>query len=219
VATGNVAVTAKKALFKDNDCGLKGNKSWKDSGTLQSLSHVDKNTYHQIMELYKFIILGSGDTYLSKQLAMNSSERSEFKSNLTFVASTLNRRCQTGRLYTDLNLKSFFRGEAQETNCGPSLDQMQITPAKELSEGEEMARKSYNVRTVEIFNESVVDGKYVLSDLSKLGITTSAGDVLRPVQDDVLAPFTKAEVMASNGALKDYIGQMIYVARGVFSAD
>jgi hypothetical protein len=217
-STGNSAVTAKKALFKDNDCGLKGSKKWSDSGLIQRMSHVNQTTYDQIMELYRFAIIGSPDSYLSKQLAMNSSERSEFKRNLELVASNMNERCHAGKLHTDLNLKSFFRRESHTTNCGPKLSSIVAAPAKELGPGELMANKVYNVRTAQIFNEPIVDGQRKLTDLSKLGVTSTVGDVLKPVKDHQLNQYTISEavVVASEGPLKAYIGQTIFISKGVF---
>ena len=81
-----------------------------------------------------------------------------------------------------------------------------------------MAKKVYNVRTQQIFNEPVVNGKRELTDLSKLGVTTSVGDVLKPVRDHILNQYTISEaiVVASDGPLKNYIGQTIYISKGVF---
>jgi len=216
--TGNTAVTAKKALFKDNDCGLKGSKNWSNSGLIQRMSHVNQETYDQVMALYKFAVIGSPDSYLTKQLAMNSSERSEFKRNLKLVASNMNERCHAGKLHTDLNLKTFFKGEAQETVCGPKLSEFTAEPAKALEAGEFVAKKVYNVRTSQIFNEPVVAGQRKLSDLSKLGVTTSVGDVLKPIRDHQLNQYTFSEaiVIASDGPLRSFIGQTIYVSKGVF---
>jgi len=216
--TGNTAVVAKKAVMKDNDCGLKNDKKWAKSGLIQRMSHVDQDVYNQIMELYKFVFLGSPDSYLSKQLAMNAAERKEFKNNLKLVATNMNSRCHAGKLYTDLNLKSFFRGEKQITKCGPKLGEIEVSPAKVLEAGEKMANGTFNVRTEKIFSEEVVDGQLQLSNTSKLGVTTTVGDVLRPIQDVSLPGYTFVEalVMASKGTLKNYVGQTVYVSKRVF---
>lgn len=218
--TYGVYAHAKRIIMKDNDCGFKGGNTWRDLKLVEKIKHVNQDTYTQLMALQDFIANDpSADEYLKVELTMFDEEIKTFKSNLNYIASSLNENCLAGKLKTDLNIKSHFRGENTELTCGQGLISTPAitTPDTSNESGMITAAKPRNIRTSLVLNEG--NG---LTDTSKLngGTQNAAGDVFELVQIHRLTKYTfyEVKVISSNGQLSGLAGsdQTVFISSTAF---
>ncbi|MBY0384673.1 hypothetical protein K2X05_05890 [bacterium] len=110
---------AQEIFLKDNDCGLKGSNVFKSHKLIESVRHINKTTYLQLMRLHQKVSKGEIDnSFWTKTLLMNDKEFVEFKSGLEYAAQTLLQKCQAGKLFLDLNITEHFSNQVPaEVNC------------------------------------------------------------------------------------------------------
>ncbi len=96
-------------MLKDNDCGLLKKNPFIENRVLDNISHMNAETYFQLLSLYNAIIKNSSmDGYLGNNLLMSDTDVSEFKNNLSYAAETLMSRYTNGQLHLDLDPSSYF---------------------------------------------------------------------------------------------------------------
>lgn len=113
---------AQEMLLKDNDCGLKVSNVFKGTKMIESVKHMNRKTYTQLIKLYEQVSSGKMDTFLANTAYMDEKEMAEFKDGLEYVAKDLSAKCAKKELYLDLNVKDHFNGQNNVVDaCGAPI--------------------------------------------------------------------------------------------------
>lgn len=115
--TGTLQV--KSLMMKDNDCGVATNRTnhLKNAGLLKDLKHFNPETYQKFLKLAYLVNSQEGQTFFTKETAMNPADYAKFKTNVIEAAKLLNANCKSGKLLLDLDLDEQFAGVKSQKSC------------------------------------------------------------------------------------------------------
>lgn len=109
--------SVKEMLMKDNDCGVAKGNATREQKLLDNLAHIDPQTYKKIGQLAKLWAsnVTATEKYLQDELMFTKKDVIAVKNNLTSLFALLQKRCRSGELHLDLDVKSFLKREPKTT--------------------------------------------------------------------------------------------------------
>jgi len=102
------AVSVKKMMLKDNDCGVNKVNIAAQAGLLAGIGHLDPNTYQRLLKLNAEADQAAVQNYFKQELLFTPADYARFRTNLKTMSSTLYNGCKAGTVRLDLDLNAHF---------------------------------------------------------------------------------------------------------------
>ncbi|MFN3455662.1 MAG: hypothetical protein ACK41T_11945, partial [Pseudobdellovibrio sp.] len=120
------AFLIKEMLLKDNDCGVAKSNEMKRVKALESLAHMSRTAYTNILNFHKVVKTKAVTQWMQNELLMTPSDigtvanANSFLNNLDYIVKVLKTKCETGKLRLDLDMEDILSKRKQApADCAP----------------------------------------------------------------------------------------------------
>jgi hypothetical protein len=112
------AVTVKRMILKDNDCGVSKTNIAQQAHLSDRISHLAPKTYRNLLLLEQGADRADFKLFFMSELVLTTSDYQKFRENLHALAAQLKSSCEQGKLKLDLDAEShFLRAPAKAASC------------------------------------------------------------------------------------------------------
>lgn len=112
------ALTVKKMILKDNDCGVSKLNIASQARLPDIVKHLDPVTYSRLQQLARAVDHSQIAGMFIRGLGFTQNDYAGFSQNVKFLAAKFRQACQAGQLKLDLNLQNHFSNQPlKEVSC------------------------------------------------------------------------------------------------------
>lgn len=112
------AVTVKRMILKDNDCGVSKTNIAQQAHLSDRISHLAPKTYRNLLLLEQGADRPDLKSLFMSELLMTTSDYQKFRENLRALTAQLKKSCEQGRLKLDLDAEAhFLKAAPKDVNC------------------------------------------------------------------------------------------------------